>query len=146
MPLFRARTVHSPRVLPESPRNSAPRTPVRAAAKDDGSPAQTIPFPCRSLRAAGTWNPSPPLSESAGSLRELTDARPRSAEIRTVPSILRAAGGFPVVTLAVVRRAAPAASGDPGPRASAGSQIRLPSSPLQLLPPSRKPSAKALVL
>src|SRR6266478_4486103 len=108
--------------------------------------SQTILFPCRSLRAAGTWNPSPPPSESAGSSRELTDARPRSEEIRIAPSILRAAAGFPAVTLAVVRRAAPAASGDPGPPASAGNRMRLPSSPLQLLPPSRMPSAKGQVL
>src|SRR5260370_1339573 len=95
------RRVRSPLALPEWPRNSVPQTAAPCAAKGGGSPAQTALFPSRFLPAAGRSNPSPPLSESAGSLPGSMDGPPRSAEIRSASSTFPAAQYFPAATCVV---------------------------------------------
>src|SRR5260370_958430 len=137
------RRVRSPLALPEWPRNSVQQQAAPAAGKGGGSPAQTVSFPSRFLLAAGRSNPSPPLSESAGSLPGSMDGPPRSAEIRSASSTLPAAEYFPAATPAAAPRALPAASNAPDPPASAGNQMRLLSLPLPLLRLIHTPSAAA---
>src|ERR1700687_2436274 len=141
MPLARARKILPPQVLREWQRNSLPQTAAPASATDDGSPARTTLFPSRFRPAPRKPSPSPPLSESVGSLPGSRHAPPRSAEIRSASSILRAAADSPVVTPAAARPSAPATSNAPGPPASAENRTRLLSSRLGHLPPIRKASA-----
>src|SRR5260370_33255147 len=146
MPRAHARRVHFQPAPRESLRNPATRMPAPASLTGDGSPAQIIPFPFRFRPAAGRSNPSPLLSEFAGSLPGSMDARPRSAEIHTASNILPAAGDFPAITPAAVLLVAQAVSSAPGPPAFAENRTRHPSSPRQLLPPIHTPSAAAPVL
>src|SRR5258708_3518990 len=140
-----ARRVRSPPVLPGWPRNSVPQTAAPSAATGDGSQAQTALSPSRFRPAAGRSNPSPPLSESAGSFPGSTDVPPRFAEIRSASSTLLAAGYFPSVNPGAVPRALPAASNAPDPPASAENRTRLLSSPLRLLRRIHTPSVAAPV-
>src|SRR5260370_27071387 len=139
------RRVRSPLALPGWPRNSVPQTCAPCAEKGGASPAQIALCPSRFRPAVGRSNPSPPLSESAGSLPGSTDVPPRFAEIRNASSTLLAAGYFPSVNPAVARRALLAASNAPDPPVSAENQTRLLSSPLRLLRPTHTPSAAAPV-
>src|SRR5580704_3190822 len=139
MHLAHARTAHSLRALPGSPRNSVPQTPFHAAEKDGAPPAQTALFQCRSPPATDKLNPSPPPSESAGSLPGSKRLLPRCAEIHIASRTPRAEVYFPAAIPVVAPPAAPAASSGPGPPVFAGSRTPPLSSLPRLLPLNQMP-------